>query len=104
MLQKKFDDPVQIEIGRRYGLRMTKLSPSRASASMLGRTAPSTFSGSFSSFRIANRKTAETTKLIESIRIATGPPNAETIPPAAPGPVSCEVERLISSFEFPSTS
>ncbi len=83
---------------------ITKRSPSRASASMLGRSTPSSRLGGVSCFRIAKRKTAETAKLIASRNIAKGAPKMPIRPPAVPGPASCEVERLISSFELPSTS
>ena len=71
---------------------------------MLGRASCSARSGSVSVFRIEKRKSAETKKLIASSRIATGAPTAEMTTPAEPGPASCEAERLISSFELPSTS
>src|SRR5215210_3321111 len=103
MLQKRFDNAVQVAIGRRYGWRRTYPSPSRASASMVGRGAPSARGSTSSGFRIQNRTAAETTKLTASKRIAAGAPIAPTRPPAVPGPAIEAVERETSSFELPST-
>jgi hypothetical protein len=47
---------------------------------------------------------AEARKLTASTRIATGALSHPIRSPAAPGPPSWAIERLISSFALPSTS
>jgi hypothetical protein len=49
-------------------------------------------------------RSAEPRKLTASKAIATGALSRSTMSPARPGPPSWALERLISSFEFPSTS
>jgi hypothetical protein len=97
---------VDIEIVRRYGLPSTQRSPSPSSVRMLVFDSfRSARVGTFSSWlRIPSTNRPETRKLSASTRIAYGAFSAWTRTPAAAGPLSCAAERLISSFEFPSTS
>jgi hypothetical protein len=61
--------------------------------------------GTFSSrLPMPSTKSPDTRKLSASTRIANGARSSSTRTPAAAGPPSCAPERLISSFEFPSTS
>ena len=52
----------------------------------------------------AHEQPAEPRKLTASSRMAYGAVTAPMSPPASPGPASAAAERLISSFELPSTS
>ncbi len=67
---------------------------------MLGASAGS---GCSSSRRMRKTNAAEPTKLIALSRIAYGAVIAAMSTPASPGPASWAAERLISSFELPSS-
>src|SRR3954451_6888869 len=85
-VEKKFDVPVHIAIGRSQGCRTTQLSPSLTCGHIFGCFWPASGLGGVSRCRIEIMNNVETTKLAQSARMAFAAPTAAIRPAASGGP------------------
>src|SRR5690349_21706253 len=101
-VEKKFDVPVHIAIGRSHGWRTTQLRPSLTCGHIFGCFWPGSGFGGSSRCRIETMKTVEATKLAQSARIALAAPIAAIRAAAIGGPLTEATLAVNCSFELPS--
>src|SRR5690349_20382022 len=87
-IEKKFDVPVHIAIGRSHGWPTTQLGPSLTCGPIFRVLLPGPGFGGPSRCRIETKKAVEATKLAQSARIALAAPIAAIRAAAIGGPLT----------------